>query len=114
LVTSGDSTAGASAGAVAAGFVLGFFVETLGINKIKLIGLAGFQFPDCKSFTHWTAGNRKSSKWIFIYRAFKAIVTSIRQGKFRSQLAHTLTQLARHVKPPNRIFLVRFSVGRVL
>jgi hypothetical protein len=46
LFNSTDSTAGTSAGTAAAGFALGFFVETLGINKIKLIGLTGFQLPD--------------------------------------------------------------------
>jgi hypothetical protein len=46
LVNSGDSAAGVSAGASAAGFTLGFLVETLGIDKIKLAGLTGFQLPD--------------------------------------------------------------------
>jgi hypothetical protein len=46
LVNSGDSTAGVSAGASAAGFTLGFFVETLGIDRINLAGLTGFQLPD--------------------------------------------------------------------
>jgi hypothetical protein len=48
LVNSADSTAGVSAGVSSAGFALGFFVETLGINKIKLIGLTGFQLPEVK------------------------------------------------------------------
>jgi hypothetical protein len=46
LVNSGDSTAGVSTGASAAGFVLGFLVETLGIDKINLAGSTGFQLPD--------------------------------------------------------------------
>jgi hypothetical protein len=46
LVNSGDSMAGISAGASSTGFTLVFFVETLGIDKIKLAGLTGFQLPD--------------------------------------------------------------------
>jgi hypothetical protein len=45
LVDSGDSTTGVSAGASDAGFTLGFLVDTLGIDKIKLAGLTGFQLP---------------------------------------------------------------------
>jgi len=50
----------------------------------------------------------------YVNRAFEATVTSIRQGKFRSQLAHRLAHLGHPVKSPNRIFLVRFSPRAVI
>jgi hypothetical protein len=46
LADSGDSTAGVSTGTSAAGFVFGFLVETLGIDKFNLAGSTGFQLPD--------------------------------------------------------------------
>src|ERR1017187_908613 len=115
LVNSGDSTAGVSAGAFTAGFTLGFLVETLGIDTIKLVGSTGFQLPDAQSITHWTPCDRNSSNWDDHQpERIETFVSSIRQGKFRSQLTHTLTHLDHHVKPANQIFLVRFPLGRVL
>src|ERR1017187_3496244 len=119
----GSITAGISGGGVAfgkfgdftAGFTLGFLVETLGIDTIKLVGSTGFQLPDAQSITHWTPCDRNSSNWDDHQpERIETFVSSIRQGKFRSQLTHTLTHLDHHVKPANQIFLVRFPLGRVL
>jgi hypothetical protein len=109
LVNSGDSTGAASA----AGFALGFFVEILAI--IKLVGLAGFQFPDSQvlSFTPWTARSRKSSNWIIINRAFEAIQWQPQYGKgnFAVNSPRAWRTLALMSNP---IFVVRFPFWRVL
>jgi hypothetical protein len=43
----------------------------------------------------------------FVNRAVQGVMTSIQQGKFRSQLTHTLAQLARSVKPLKPDFSLR-------
>jgi hypothetical protein len=65
-----------------------------------LIGLAGFQFPDLQVLHTLDDRQPEKFKMDYVNRAFEAIVTSIRQGKFRSQLTHTLAHLDRLVKPP--------------
>jgi len=50
----------------------------------------------------------------YVNRPCEAIVTSIRQGKFHSQLTRTLAYFEPAVKQSNRIFRVRFSCRRVL
>jgi hypothetical protein len=92
LFKSGDSAAGVSA----AGFDLVFLVETLGI--IKLVGLTGFQLPDVKGRHALDARWPEKFKMDLCQPSVRGSAASIRQGKYRSQLAGKMAHLDRHVK----------------
>jgi hypothetical protein len=78
LFKSGDSAAGASV----AGFVLVFFVETLGINKIKLVGSTGFLLPDVTGCHALDARWPEKFKMDYINRAFEAARPQYGKGNF--------------------------------
>jgi hypothetical protein len=107
LFKSGDSAAGTSA----AGFALAFFVETLGINKIKLVGLTGFQLPGVKGRHALDARWLKKFKMDYINRAFEAAQPQYGKGNFA---VNSLTRWRILAPVSNPIFHVRFSPRRVL
>src|SRR5208283_4964617 len=71
LVNSGDSARDS-----AAGFALGFFVETLGINQ--MIGLAGFQSPDLQVLHALDGRQPEKFKMDYVNRAYQGVMASIR------------------------------------